>query len=728
MRIICLNIGLLLLVFSVSAQKTKPPVYFFTAISEKYFTDAETDSLLEKYSWLIFEENNIPQPLFKKHYPGIKSSVAALAQKNITTAFKELEKKAGKTIMAQPGSAVYITNKKQYEAVIEQQLRNTFRTNLFLSQYLYSSTNDRIVSFNSTVRIMPDSKLEVTEKIKIFNGSGGINPVYGRDSLLPEKGLQNDEIKRGIVRTFPLIYINRYKLFQNTTFKVKQVLRNGQKEEYHTEKAVNGIKLFTGNQYKFINSGIHTYTIVYETEHQLKLLNKFDELYWNVTGSGWSFRMDSASCIVILPAGATALSNKCYTGRQGSTKEDCLAITQTAGDSIRVVFKTTKSLQPNEGLTIAISWPKGFVKSPGIWQQLKYIGWNNRAVFLLPLAALFSFVFCFIFWLLYGRDPKKGTVYPLFEPPAGYSPAELGYIYFQQYSGQLAAATIVDAAVRNNIKIDVEREGMIFKHNEYIFSKSDKQGKPPATNYNDFWNDVEDLIGNRIEKGKYNSTLAGLSEAVKKYCGEKYKSKSKNKFKGLFSLNEGYMALPAIVCFLTGIWALIELMGSIIRKNYWQIAYFIAGIYLCSFVFKIFAKLLKAYTPAGRKLRDRIEGFRMFLATADEKRFDAMNPPEKSLALYEKYLPFAIALDCEVEWGNKFEEIIKTAEIDNAAISSFTQSSRNSNDSFGSSFASSFSGAISSASTPPSSSSGGGSSFGGGSSGGGGGGGGGGGW
>lgn len=728
MRIICLNISLLLFVLTAPAQKTKTPAYFFTQASEKYFTDAETDSLLEQYSLLIFEENNIPQALFKKHYPVIKRTVAALGQKNIAQAFKELEKKLGKTLIAPQGSDAFIINKEQYKEIIEQQLRNTYRTNLSLSQYLYSSTNDRIVSFNSTVRIMPDGKLEVTENIKIFNGSGGINPIYGRDSLLPEKGLENDEIKRGIVRTFPLVYINMYKLFQNTTFKIKQVLRNGQKEEYHTEKAANGIKLFTGNQYKFINSGIHTYTIVYETEHQLKLLNRFDELYWNVTGSGWSFRMDSASCTVILPAGATPLSNKCYTGGQGSVKEDCQAIAQTTGDGTVVFFRTTKSLQPNEGLTIATSWPKGFVKRPGIWQQLKYVGWNNRAVFLLPMAALFSFIFCFIFWLLYGRDPKKGTVYPLFEPPADYSPAELGYIYFQQYSSQLTAATIVDAAVRNNIKIEIEREGTIFKHNEYIFSKSDKQGKPPSTNYNDFWNDVQDLTGNRIEKGKYNSNLANLSDTIKKHCEERYRVKRKNKLKGLFSLNDGYMTLPIIVCFLTGIWALIELMGSIIRKNYWQIAYFIAGIYLCSFVFKLFTKLLKAYTPAGRKMRDSIEGFRMFLATADEKRFDAMNPPEKSLALYEKYLPFAIALDCEVEWGNKFEEIIKTAEIDNKAVSSFTQSSRNSNDSFGSSFASSFSGAISSASTPPSSSSGGGSSFGGGSSGGGGGGGGGGGW
>ncbi|MBC7872633.1 MAG: DUF2207 domain-containing protein [Ferruginibacter sp.] len=714
--------------FAVSAQKTKPPAYYFTPASEYYFTDAEIDSLLEKYSFIIFEENNIPGPVFKKHYPSIKRTVAALSQKKITQAFKELETNPGKKPAAPKGSADFVANKTQYGDLMLQQLRNTYRDNSSLSQYLYSSTNDRIVSFNTTVRIMPDGKLVVTEKIKIFNGSGGVNPIYGRDSLLPEKGLQNDEIKRGIVRSFPLYYINKYKLFQNTTFNVKQVLRNGQKEEYHTEKAVNGVRLFTGNKNRFINSGIHDYTIVYETDHQLKLLSKFDELYWNVTGNGWSFRMDSVSCTVILPNFAAPIANKCYTGRQGSTKQECLVNTAITSDSTLVLFKTTKALQPNEGLTIATSWPKGFIKDHGWWQQLKNYVWNNRAVFLLPLAALFSCIFCFIFWLLYGRDPKKGSVYPLFEPPAGYSPAELGYIYFQQYSGQLTAATIVDAAVRNNIKIDVERAGTIIKHNEYVVSKSDKKAKPPITNYNDFWSDVNDLTGSRIEKGKYNSNLADLTKSIKKHCEEKYKGKSKNKLKGFFLLNDGYLGLPGIICFLTAIWALIEVIGASIRKNYWQIAYFVAGIFLCSFVFKIFTRLLRVYTPAGRKMRDSIEGFRMFLAAADEQRFDTMNPPKKSLELYEKYLPFAIALDCAIEWGNKFEEIIDTAQVDNTAVSSISHSSRSYRDIIGSSFASSFSGTISAASTPPSSSSGGGSSFGGGSSGGGGGGGGGGGW
>ncbi|MBL0069330.1 MAG: DUF2207 domain-containing protein [Chitinophagaceae bacterium] len=715
-------------VFFAAAQKKYQDTYYYTQASEKYFTDGEIDSLFRTAIENIFSQNAVPVSLLDKHYITVKSILAGAVRNNLIVSFKEIENKAKKNINADSGSQQYADNKKLYTDAFIKQVNNIFYTNKYLLPYISFNTGDRIIYFSSTVRVQTDGTLMVQETIKVNNGDANYHPAYGTDSALQATGALNDEIKRGIVRNFPLFYVNKYKLFQNTTFKVKQVLRNGQKEEYYTEKAVNGIKLFIGNKYRTINSGIHTYTIEYETGHQLKHLNKFDELYWNVTGNGWSFRMDSVSCSIILPKGAAPLSNKCYTGNQGSTAENCTVTVSTVGDSSIVVFKTTKSLRPQQGLTVATSWPKGFVKGPGLWQRIKFLIWNNKAAFLLPVAALFSIIFCFVFWIKYGRDPEKGTVYPLFEPPAGYSPAELGYIYFQEYSSQLTAATIVDAAVRNNIKIDVERDGLLFKHNEYVFSKADKKSKPPATNYNDFWSDVNDLVDNRIEKGKYNKNLADLAKSIRTHCEARYKSKPKNKLKGLFMLNDGYMALPGIVCFLTGIWALIETMGAAVRKNYWQAAYFVAGIFLCSLIFKLFAKLLKAYTPEGRKMRDSIEGFHMFLATADEQRFDTMNPPKKSLELYEKYLPFAIALGCEVEWGNKFEEIIKTAELDNSAVSSFSYSSRSFHKNMGSSFAASFGGAISSASTPPSSSSGGGSSFGGGSSGGGGGGGGGGGW
>lgn len=719
-------------VFVAAAQKAKTPAYFYTQTSEKYLSDAEVDSMFRLFSFAVFGDNMIPEAGFDKVYPTIKQLLVASTKTEIIYAFKEIEKSFPKKNAPVAGSPEFQENKQRYIDALQAEIGNGFRKTSSLSSYLTFNTSDRITYFNTTVRIKNDGKLLVTERITIFNGDGRPSAKYGNDkSLLPD-GAMNDEIKRGIVRTFPLFYINKYKLFQNTTFSLKGVLKNGVKENYHTKSAQNGIAVYIGNENYTLPTGKYTYTITYETDHQLKLLKNYDELYWNVTGTGWNFRIDSAKCTVIIPKGSNFLSGKCYTGSQGSTDEHCSFTTSTAGDSTTIVFKTTKHLMPKQGISIAVSWNKGFVSGMGTWQRIKYYIWNNKAVFFLPLAALFSAIFCFIFWRRYGRDPEKGTMYPLFEPPAGYSPAALGYIYYKKYSRQLTAATIVDAAVRNKIKIDVEREGRIFKHNEYHIGKSGKTSKPPQTQYNDFDSDIEDLVGTTIEKGKYNSDLGDLNKTIQKHCEETYKNKDggfKKGYRGMFSLNSSYTGLPIFVCIGAGIWALVGgLFKALWLRNFWQIGYFIAGWILCAVVLRIFARLLAAYSPEGRKLMDKIEGFRMFLSTADENRFDTMNPPKKSLELFEKYLPFAIALGCEIEWGEKFEDIINTAYLGGAVTSSFSRSFTRDSNNFSSSFTSSFSGAISSASTPPSSSSGGGSSFGGGSSGGGGGGGGGGGW
>jgi uncharacterized membrane protein len=143
----------------------------------------------------------------------------------------------------------------------------------------------------------------------------------------------------------------------------------------------------------------------------------------------------------------------------------------------------------------------------------------------------------------------------------------------------------------------------------------------------------------------------------------------------------------------------------------------------------LFHHLLKAPTRAGRQLLDKVDGFKMFLTAVDGHRLNTMAPPDKTPALFERFLPYALALGVENAWAEQFTAVLAAAGqasgsyspswYSGAALGAFTASS------FASSFGSSFSSAVSSSSVAPGSSSG---SGGGGSSGGGGGGGGGGGW
>jgi Predicted membrane protein (DUF2207) len=71
--------------------------------------------------------------------------------------------------------------------------------------------------------------------------------------------------------------------------------------------------------------------------------------------------------------------------------------------------------------------------------------------------------------------------------------------------------------------------------------------------------------------------------------------------------------------------------------------------------------LLKAPTRAGRDLLDKIEGFGMFLRGVDGDRLNRLAPPDKTPALFEKYLPYAVALNAEQAWAQQFSTVLENA-------------------------------------------------------------------
>ena len=203
-----------------------------------------------------------------------------------------------------------------------------------------AAQSERILNFKSLIMVHPDASMTVTEDITV-QATG-------------------QEIKRGIIRDFPTTYRDRLGNTVTVGFKVEEVLRDGRPEPYHTQSAANGVKIYIGQKDVFLQPGVYTYTIRYRVDRELGFFKDFDELYWNVTGNGWTFAIDRAEAIIELPPGAKILKSAAYTGYQGGRGHD---FTVQAGDH-DIVFKTTRRLAPKEGLTVAVSWPKGVVHEP----------------------------------------------------------------------------------------------------------------------------------------------------------------------------------------------------------------------------------------------------------------------------------------------------------------------------------------------------------------------------
>jgi uncharacterized membrane protein len=174
-----------------------------------------------------------------------------------------------------------------------------------------------------------------------------------------------------------------------------------------------------------------------------------------------------------------------------------------------------------------------------------------------------------------------------------------------------------------------------------------------------------------------------------------------------------------------------EVMGFIFLLKFSSPALVIFLIIACA-LHAVFFHLLKAPTFSGRCLMDKVEGFKMFLGAVDGDRLNRIPPPEQSTAFFEKFLPYAMALDVEKHWADKFSGILATAGTapgSNSATYAPSFYSGNGWNSFtGASFASSFGSSLTSAISSSSTAAGSGGGGGSGGSGGGGGGGGGGGW
>jgi len=75
----------------------------------------------------------------------------------------------------------------------------------------------------------------------------------------------------------------------------------------------------------------------------------------------------------------------------------------------------------------------------------------------------------------------------------------------------------------------------------------------------------------------------------------------------------------------------------------------------------LFHLLMSAPNKAGRELLDEIEGFALYMRTAEEDLLDILNPPERTPELFERLLPYAVALGLTHQWAEKFTAFLAAA-------------------------------------------------------------------
>ena len=565
-----------------------------------------------------------------------------------------------------------------------------------------ASGYERIISFDSSIEVQKDGSLSVREDITVQ--------------------IEHNRINRGIFRDFPTRYKDPSGKNVEVGFSVKTVLLDGGNVPWKTEKMSNGVRVRIGDPNSYAPLGEHTYTVVYVTTEQTGFFEEHDELYWNVTGTGWEFAIDRATALLTLPEGADVTKIAWFTGPQGSMAQN--ASGRMAGNT--AFFETTRPLGPGEGLTIVAAFPKGFVSpsEASLRRQSRTMLAEKYGGIVPPLVVFLLFAYYMTVWIRYGKDIRPGHIIPLFYPPEAVTPAMSSYVYHQKMKDDTFTATLIDLSVRGYMRIeehDVPKGLFRKSKNRFTLHRTEKDtgelkmvekvflrslfpsGKPlpvDKESHSELLSakkDIRDHISGRKKDfflRNWGWVATGLLATVVLIGGSGI-------LMGLATGDIGFVLVSMVI--FTG-WtigvsvfvynAFRSLREGFRRRKFGQI---IRGIFFSIFAIPflggelvvvgllseaatlpfalsfmaalvinvLFFFLMKNYTPDGRKLMDYLEGFRMYMMTAEKERIKTLagvDMPEDTPEHFESLLPYAIALGVEKEWASRFEDVLKAAE------------------------------------------------------------------
>ena len=484
-----------------------------------------------------------------------------------------------------------------------------------------------IDDFHAEVTVLPDSSVDVTETIKAH--------FYGT-------------AWHGLYRTIPVEYVTpqgfNYSLFlsiKSITDADGSSLRYESSRERHYRK----LKIYLPNP----DNSVRTVSIHYTVSDALRFFDDHDEFYWNITGDEWTVPIQSASADIVLPESTTNIRANPFTGAYGSHAQD--ADVDIAANGVEV--RTRQPLHIRQGLTIAVAFDKGSVHEP--------TGFDKFALFLRsnwPLVIpIFVFFMMFYLWWTRGRDPRLRPISAQYQPPEQLTPGEAGTLVDESADMRDITASIVDLAVRGYIVIEEKTKDRmlgLFHDKDYNFvlhkersewAKLKPHEQELMSGLFSLGNAGESVSMTSLENRFYRNLPGIKSRIFESLVTHGYYKRRPDTVRSSYI---GMGVVLAVIIAFAGVWIANQLGQQ-------PLAYIIAGI-LSGAIICGFGWFMPAHTEQGTRALEGVLGFEDFLVHVESDRFNRMI---KTPEMFEKFLPFAMALGVEKNWSKAFQDILK---------------------------------------------------------------------
>jgi uncharacterized membrane protein len=449
----------------------------------------------------------------------------------------------------------------------------------------------------------------------------------------------------GIYRTIPVEYSDPHGL--NYTLLIEDVSA--------TDDTGQKLKLEQNREGRYVKFKIYvpaaedatrTITLHYRVLDAIRFFADHDELYWNVTGDEWQNAIELVTARIELPEGVTGLHAMAYTGVFGSHAQDA----QVEVGSNYVQIRSTRRLGFRQGLTAVVGFDKGFVQPPSAGEQFMRFLRSNLPLFI-PVIAFFVMLWL---WWTRGRDPARNAISVQYEPPDKLTPGECGTLVDNEAAMRDITATLVDLAVKGYMTIEQKDESHLLgltHSKEYIFHLK----KPPAE-WASARSHEQEMLSALFDDGA--TTDVRLSDLQNHFYTHLPAIRDRI-FNALMSdgyylhrpdtVKQGYMGVGILIGFLmtAGTRFLSALTG--IASGTWIIAGLATGA-----VIAIFGWFMSARTITGARALEKVLGFEEFLGRVEKDQIERL---QKTPELFEKFLPYAMALQVEKKWVQAFSGI-----------------------------------------------------------------------
>ena len=451
------------------------------------------------------------------------------------------------------------------------------------------------------------------------------------------------EQKHGIYREIPVDYERPGSSDYHIGVRVGRVTDGaGAALPVKTTSAGGYVRIRIGDPDRTV-TGVHEYRIRYVVNRAVLFFDDHDELYWNATGTEWPVAIGHTEAHVTVPkTDQVRIELGCFTGGMGSTERACRG--ELVGP--RSEFVATRRLDSREGMTVVVGVPKGVIAPPTAWQRFRWwLDDTGGRWAVLPFAVL---AMMSLAWRRFGRDPKIGEAIAVqYEPPPGFTPAEVGTIYDESADLDDVTSTILDLAIRGWIRIEeVEAARLLFfSMKDYrLVRLPDPAGQTLKPHEEKmlaglFEFGVKDALVSDLRE-KFYTHLPGVQEAI-------YEELSGTVF----------AANPRTVRQVWNVIAIVVVIaGFVAAAPYGPVA--AVAICASAAIMWVMGRAMPRRTRHGREAYERIAGLREFIRRVEADRLERLGG--RTAGTFEKILPYAVVLGVADRWAHAFAGIYAT--------------------------------------------------------------------